>query len=256
MALTLRLSAALAGVGCVLLVVATMVFAGSTPIIHEQFTPDRLGASTNLSVTATFASDSGGPPSPVTKFTFYLPAGLIVDARGTGTCSPIKLKRLGPSGCPASSRAGFGGGVGLLELPKETIREDFTLDFFFAPREKGHLALLVYASAVSPVVVELVVVAKQVPAPKPYGLGFSVEVPLIAPLPGAGYASIESVFATLGSPNVAYWETVHGKRTLVHLKGIVVPKRCPRGGFPTQGSIQFADGTSVTVDPTIPCPRS
>lgn len=234
---------------------AAVAWAGNALIVHATFTPDKLGAPTNLSVTGSFVSSAGEPPLPITRFTIYAPAGMAVDAHGAGTCAATTLERLGPSGCPANSRVGFGGGVGVLELPRETIREPYTLDFFFAPREKGHLALLVYASAVSPVQVELVVVAREVPAPKPYGIGFSVEVPLITALPGASYASVESVFATLGATNVAYYKTVHGRKTLVHLKGIVVPKTCPHGGFPSRGTVDFADGTSLTVNPTIPCPR-
>jgi hypothetical protein len=240
---------------CACLLLAAVAWATNTLTVHETFTPDHLGAPTNLSITANFLSTTGGPPSPITKLTLYAPAGLAVNARGAGTCVAAKLIERGPRGCPANSRVGFGGGVGLLELPKETIHERYTLDFFFAPREHGHLTLLAYASGVSPVPVELVVIAREVPAPKPYGLGFSVEIPPIATLPGAPLASVESAFATFGATNVAYYEMVHGKRTLVHLTGMLVPKTCPLGGFPTEGTINFADGTSLTVNPTIPCPH-
>jgi hypothetical protein len=240
---------------CACLLVTAVALAANTLTVQESFTPDRLGATTNLSISANFRSTTGHPPSPITKLTLYAPAGLAVDAHGAGTCTATELGQHGPSGCPANSRVGFGGGVGLLELPKETIHERYTLDFFFAPREHGRLTLLAYASGVSPVPVELVVIAREVPAPKPYGLGFSVEIPPIATLPGAPLASVESAFATFGSTNVAYYEMVHGKRTLVHLKGMVVPNTCPRGGFPTQGTINFADGTSLTVTPPIPCPH-
>jgi hypothetical protein len=256
MGLTLKarvLTAALLTCACLLL--AAVALAADTLVVHESFTPDKLGAPANLSITASFLSSTGAPPSPITKLTLYAPAGLAIDARGAGTCTQAKLTERGPSGCPPNSRAGFGGGVGLLELPKAIIRERYTLDFFFGPRQHGHLALLAYASAVSPVPVELVVVAREVHAPKPYGLGFSVEIPPISTLPGASLASVESAFATFGATNVAYYETVHGKRTLVHLRGMVVPKRCPRGGFPTEGTIDFADGTTLTVNPTIPCPH-
>lgn len=240
---------------CACLSVAAIAWATNTLTVTEAFTPDKLGAPTNLSITAQFASTTGGPPSPITKLTLYAPGGLGVDARGAGTCSETTLRLRGPQGCPATSRVGFGGGVGLIQLPKQIIRERFTIDFFFAPHEHGHLALLAYASAVAPVAVEITVIAKEVPAPKPYGLGFSVEIPPISTIPGATLASVESAFATFGSPNVAYYETVHGKRTLVHLKGMVVPKTCPRGGFPTEGTIDFADGSTLTVNPTIPCPH-
>jgi hypothetical protein len=240
---------------CACLLVAAVAWATNTLTVSESFTPDKLGAPTNLSITAQFASSTGAPPSPITKLTLYAPAGLGIDARGAGTCTPATLRLHGPSGCPLNSRVGFGGGVGLIQLPNQAIRERYTIDFFFAPKEHGHLALLAFASAVSPVLVELTVIAKEVPAPKPYGLGFSVEIPPVSAIPGASPASIESAFATFGAKNVAYYENVHGKRTLVHLRGVVVPKKCPRGGFPTQGSLDFADGSSLTVNPTIPCPH-
>jgi hypothetical protein len=240
---------------CVCLLVAALAWATDTLTVHESFTPDKLGAPTNLSITAQFASSTGAPPSPIAKLTLYAPAGLGIDAHGAGTCTETILQLHGPSGCPANSRVGFGGGVGLIELPKEIIHEPYTVDFFFARPEHGHLALLAYASAVAPVPVELVVLAKEVPAPKPYGLGFSVEIPPINTIPGAPLASVESAFATFGSPDVAYYERIHGKRTLVHLKGVIVPKKCPPEGFPTEGIIDFLDGTTLTVNPTIPCPR-
>jgi hypothetical protein len=240
---------------CACLLLAALALASQSLVVHESFTPDRLGSPTNLSITARFESTGGGPPSPVSRLTLYAPGGLGVDSHGVGHCTKEALDEHGPAGCPANSRAGFGGGVGVVALPAELIRESFTIDFFFGPREHGRLTLLAYASAVSPVPVELVVVAKEVHAPKPYGLGFSVEIPPIATLPGATLASVESAFASFGAANVAYYETVHGRRTLVHLKGVVVPKSCPRGGFPTRGTIDFADGSSLTVNPTIPCPH-
>ncbi len=241
--------------GCSCAVLAGVAWAGDTLIVKEKFTPDRLGAATNLSITAAFASSADVPPAPVTRLTLYAPAGLQVQAQGAEMCTEAVLEQRGPIGCPVDSRVGFGGGVAVLALPGELVHEPFTLDFFFAPPEHGRLRLLVYASGSSPVEVSLVVVARQVPAPKPYGLGFSIQVPQVSTIPGAVYASVESAFATLGAASVAYFKTVHGRRTLVHLKGLVVPRACPTGGFPTRGTVEFADGATFTVNPTIPCPR-
>ncbi|HEX4436066.1 MAG TPA: hypothetical protein VH061_04650 [Solirubrobacteraceae bacterium] len=240
--------------GCSCLFAATAAWAGQELDFHVAFQPDELGASTNLSLSAKLVSSTGGPLSPVTKFVLYAPAGMRIDARGAGTCTAAVLKQIGPRGCPIDSRAGFGGGVGALSLPDETIQAPYTLDFFFAPREGGRLRLLIYVSARAPATLELVLVAKEVPAPKPFGLGFSVEVPPIVTFPGAPDASVESAFVTVGSPDVAYYERVHGRRTLVHLRGLIVPQHCPTGGFPTEGKAYFADGTTLTVNPTIPCP--
>lgn len=239
---------------CAGLICAAVALASQTLEVQARFTPDKLGAPTNLSLTAKFISSTGGPPSPITKFILYAPAGLEIDARGAGTCTPATLEQKGPKGCPASSRAGFGGGTGALELPTETIHAQYTLDLFFAPREGGRLKLLVYVSVVKPAGVELVLVARQIPAPKPYGLGFSVEVPPVATFPGAADASVESAFVTVGGSNVSYFQSVHGKKKLISLRGIIVPRKCPAGGFPTEGMVDFADGSTLTVHPTIPCP--
>jgi hypothetical protein len=144
--------------------------------------------------------------------------------------------------------------VGVLQLPNDTIHERFTLDFFFASTRPGRLALLVYASASAPVNVELVVVAREVRAPRPYGLGFSIEIPPITTVPGAPPASIESAYATLGAANVSYYKRLRGHLRLVRLRGLLVPRSCPRGGFPAQAMIEFLDGHSMTLDPTVPCP--
>jgi hypothetical protein len=242
--------------GCVCAALAGIAWAGGDAlIVKEAFTPDRLGAAANLSITASFASSADVPPAPIEMLTLYGPAGLGIQARGAGTCTEAVLKQRGPAGCPANSRVGFGGGIAVLALAGQLVREPFTLDFFFASAEHGHLRLLAYANGVSPAAAELVVVAREIPTPKPYGLGFSVRVPQISSIPGTEYASIESAFATLGAGDVAYFENVHGRRTLVHIKGLTVPRTCPSGGFPTRAAIEFADGAAFTVNPTIPCPR-
>jgi hypothetical protein len=224
-------------------------------LVKEAFTPDRLGAAANLSIAANFASSADVPPSPIDRLTLYGPVGLGIQAQGAGTCTEAVLERRGPAGCPADSRVGFGGGVAVLALPGQLVREPFTLDFFFAPPDHGRLRLLAYASGVSPVGASLVVVAKEIPAPRPYGLGFSVQVPPVLTIPGAEYASVESAFATIGASDVAYYKTVEGRRRLVHVKGLTVPRTCPFGGFPTRATVEFADGALFTVDPAIPCPR-
>ncbi len=236
------------------LLIAAVAWATNTLVVHGSFSPDRLGAPTNLSLTAKFISSDAGPPPPITKFTLYAPAGMKVNLQGASTCTQATLAQNGPSGCPANSRAGFGGGIGVLALPTETVHVPYTLDFFFAASEKGHLRLLIYVNSYSPSSVQLVLVAKQIPPRKPYGLGFTVEVPPVAPFPGAPDGSVESAFATFGAANVAYYKTVHGKKTLVRLKGMVVPDTCPHGGFPSEGTVNFADGTSLALNTTIPCP--
>lgn len=243
----------LALIGCACLIGAAIAIASETFTTTSYFKPDKLGAPTNLSAKAVFASN-GTVPTPVGHVLAYGPAGLGVDVRGAGTCQKAMLEQKGPSGCPADSRIGFGGGIGLVEIGKEQIKEPYTLDFFLAPKENGHLAILVFAHGVSPVSVELVILAKEVRGPKPYGFGVEFEIPPIPTLPGASYASVETSYFTVGSQHVAYYNTIHGKRKLVHVKGIIVPKTCPQGGFPFKVTIGFLDGTQSIDTYTAPCP--
>jgi hypothetical protein len=244
----------LAVVAGVCLIAVAVAWASETFTVSTYFTPDKLGAPTNLNAKATFASN-GSAPTPVSKVVAYGPAGLVVDVRGAGVCEKAKLEAAGPSGCPSDSRIGFGGGVGLVEIAKEVIKEPFTLDFFLGPRENGHLAILIYVNAVSPVSVQLVLLAREIRGTEPYGFGVTVEIPPVPTLPGAAYASIESSYLSIGSTKVAYYKTVHGRRQLVHVKGLVVPKRCPSGGFPFEVTISFEDATASTDKYTSPCPH-
>lgn len=248
---------ALAGLltlACLIIPAVVLAAEGLTLTSQLRFQPDELGASTNISAKASFHAGAASVPPPISKLVVYLPAGMRLDVSGAGACTATKLEAGGPRACPADSRVGFGEGMGLLELAKEVIREPYTLDFFLGPREGGRLTILAFAEAVSPAFIELVLVAREIRAPKPYGLGFVVEVPPIPTLPEASNASVERVFITLGDKNVAYYKTVKGKRKLVHVKGVVVPDRCPGKGFPYKALVSFEDGSSLTNTGTIACP--
>ena len=224
--------------------------------LHAKFTPNVLGAPTNASGSTTVTSTLGGLPSPMTGFTLKGPAGMRIDTTGTGTCDGAKLEAEGPSVCPKDSVAGFGGGMGALQLGAQIIEEPFTLNLFLGNNKPGHEVLLLYVEAISPVSIQLVFTAPVEKMPKPYGLGFHLHIPLIHTLPGASDASVLSAHLTIGATNVAYYRKVGGKRKLVHVKGLILPKKCPKGGFPIESDFSFEDGTTNEVKITTPCPRS
>src|SRR5271167_1140190 len=181
-------------------------------ITEAGFSPDRLGVPTNAFGSAAIASTNLPVPSPITHVNVLGPAGVTLNLEGTGTCSEAALENVGPSACPANSKAGFGGGLGVYEIAKEVIHESFTLDFFLGDNRPGHVTLLIYLNGSTPVSIQLVFTATVIQEPKPYGLGFSLNVPLIKVLPEASDASAISSFLTLGAKNVAYYRTIHGKR--------------------------------------------
>lgn len=247
--------------GCLL----ALALAASAARAEEQvtvtragFSPDALGVPTNVFGAATISSTTSPVPSPITHITVMGPAGLTLNLEGTGTCKAATLENTGPQACPADSKAGFGGGVGAYEIAHEVINESFTVDFFLGDNKPGHVELLIYLNASSPVSIQLVFNAPVVREPKPYGLGFSLNVPLIKVLPEASDASAISAFFTAGAKNVAYYKKVHGKRKLFHVEGIITPKTCPKGpkgGWPAASEISFQDGSTVKTPVKIPCPR-
>jgi hypothetical protein len=242
---------------------ALMLSAGATAAQAEEtvtitkagFSPDALGVPTNVFGSATIGSTNTPLPSPIVHINVMGPAGLTLDLEGTGTCTVAILENQGPTGCPADSKAGFGGGLGGYEIAHEAIHEEYTLDFFLADNKPGHVELLIYLDGSTPVSIQMVFKAPVIQEQKPYGLGFSVEVPLIKVLPEASDASALTAFFSAGAKNIAYYKTVHGKKKLLHVKGIVTPKTCPKGGWPAKSEIGFEDGSTVTNKITIPCPK-
>jgi hypothetical protein len=245
-----------AAVLCATLLSASVARAEETVSITEAgFSPNQPGMPTNAFGSATITSTTGPVPSPIRHVNVYGPAGVTLDLQGTGICTEALLQQKGPQACPANSRAGFGGGQGIYKLGKELVEEKYTLDFFLSDNRPGHTKLLIFLSGSTPVLVEIILTGTVIQGPKPYGLGFSVDVPPIKVLPEASNASAKSAFLTLGAKNVAYYRNVHGKRKLLHVKGIVLPKSCPRTGWPVASQFTFEDGSTVMAKRTIPCHR-
>jgi hypothetical protein len=242
-------------VGCALLAIPAGAQATETVNLHASFTPNVLGSPTNASGSTTVTNNAGGLPSPITGFTLKGPAGMKIDATGTGTCNAAAIEENGPSVCPKDSVAGSGGGMGALQLGTQVIEEPFTLNLFLGDNKPGHIVVLLYVEAVSPVSIQLVFTAPVEKESAPYGLGFHFNVPLIPTLPGASDASVLNAHLTLGATNVAYFKKVNGKRKLVHVKGLILPKTCPAGGFPIESDFSFEDGSTNDIKIKTPCPK-
>lgn len=247
---TIRTIAALAG--CASLLAVSSAQAAETVTIKASFKPDKLNSPTNVSGSGSFANTTARIPNPLTNVAIFGPAGVKLDLKGVGKCNQATLEKNGPgSGCPKTSRAGFGGGIGIFELAGTIIEEKFELSLFRGPDEGGKPTLLMYVMARSPVVVELVLKAHVVTGPKPYGLGFSFAVPPIPTLPGATNAAVKEAFLTIGATKVTY--KVKGRKK--HVRGIITPRKCPKGGFPVETQFSFSDGVTVTSKAAIRCPK-
>ena len=241
--------------GSVLLATATgAAYAQDTVTIGQvSFSPDRLGAATDVFGSATLGSTDGPMPSPITHIDVYGPSGLTLDLQGSTTCNQEFLERTGS--CPKNSRAGTGGGMGVYELAKEIIEEKYTFELFLTDNRPGHTKMVIYLVGHTPAAIEIYFDATVIRGPKPYGLGFSLDVPLIQPLPEASYASASSAFLNLGAKGQTYSKIVHGKREQLPIKGIILPHSCPRGGWPVASQFSFFDGSTVMAKRDVPCPK-
>lgn len=224
-------------------------------ITEAGFSPNVPGMPTNAFGNATIGSTTLPVPSPITHVDVYGPAGVTLDLTGSSTCSAAILERLGAAGCPANSKAGTGGGEGVYQIAQEFIKEKYTIGFYLTDNRPGHVALAVLLTGNTPVAIEVVFTGSVIKSPSPYGLGFSLNVPLIKVLPEASDASAETASLSLGAHGATYYKKVHGKRRLEHIKGIILPKHCPSGGWPVASQFSFQDGSTVMAKRTVPCPK-
>jgi hypothetical protein len=155
----------------------------------------------------------------------------------------------------------MGRGTATAEIPigGEVIAESARVELFSAPVQSGRLALLVYAFGESPVFAQLVFPAVVVPAASPYSEGIETSVPLVPSLPGAPDVAVTRFQMALGTTSegigrFVYYRRVHGQRVPYAPSGLLLPPRCPRGGFPFEAHFAFEDGTTASAHTSVACP--
>jgi hypothetical protein len=203
-----------------------------------------LGAGAALEATLSISgTEYGGFPSPVTKVVVELPAGVKLHTQGFATCPMATLESHEVQNCPKRSVAGPPGeALGVVSFGGTRVNEKATIQAFFAPG--GGLAF--YTEGTSPAQLEVLAIGSLSTAPPPFGPKLTVPVPLVETVPGAPYASVLTIKGKVGA---AYR---HGKKLISYG---TVPKKCPKGGFKGKVEITFLSGETVTVSPTVPCPK-
>jgi hypothetical protein len=197
-------------------------------------------------------TEYGGFPPPLIGVNFYLPKGTVLHTQGFPTCSTGTLQQIGPSGCSHASAAGPVGKVlGIVSFGEERVEETSTLESFYAPG--GGLSF--FTDGHSPVSLEILSKAHYVHLGGSGGFGPELisEVPLVTTVPGAPFASVESISVKVGSAHKVHGKPVYYGR---------VPKKCPKGGFPIKTELIFDEGGAnppvpekVTAAYKSPCPR-
>jgi hypothetical protein len=195
-----------------------------------------------------------GSPPPLSGINFYFPKGTRLHPAGFPTCPKSYLEPAGrgPGACPKSSAAGPPGEVnGFVTLGGERVHEKGTVESFYA--SGGGVEFFTVGH--SPVALEILSSGRYLHLNGGGGFGPEVEteIPLVASVPGAPYASVESIRLKAGSARgPKRHPTFYGR----------VPKKgqCPKAGFLLRTEVRFAGVGGlpeqvVTKTYRAPCPR-
>ena len=225
--------------------------------LTATLSPEHLGHSTTVGFRFEIASQTGRVPPPLVAVEIRYPGnlGFALSGLGLATCAPATLAVLGPKGCPANSRMGFGTAAAQMEVEHSIVPEAAEVSIVRGPTRDGHLALLFYVNGLEPVSAQIVIPGLLIPARLPFGGAVALDVPLVPSWPEGPYVSIVSLLSTLGPEHLTYYEHVKGKVVAYNPQGVLLPKVCPRGGFQFAGSFLFADGAKANSRTAVACPK-
>jgi hypothetical protein len=235
---------------------AHAAFAGESVSLKASLTPEQLGRGTTIGVNIHIKSPVGPVPPALTSVQVLYPEGLGIALSGIGieTCTAKTLEALGAPGCPVDSLMGMGSAYAEVPFDTEPIREGASVRIFRAPDREGHLSLIFYTEAVTPVFAQLVFPGALLPAPRPFGGSVSVDVPLVETFPDGPLVGVIAIKATMGPKGLVYTKRVKGRMVRYTPRGLPLPDRCPGGGFPFAAILGFVDGSSATAHSVVACP--
>jgi hypothetical protein len=216
--------------------------AATVASIAPSFAPDRLGASTALTLGIQYSNQAGGIPEPVRHAVVHLPAGLGIDVRSFGVCPAARLEKQLGRGCPASARIGRGSALMGAHLGAINLHENASLTAWRGPNEGGRPTLEILGEGLSPLEEHVVLKGVLETDRAPYGQRLTMTVPPIPTLPTEPNASALHFSLTVGSEHGRLGKLIHA------------PGSCPAGGFRFGADFGYADGSNSTTTATARCP--
>jgi hypothetical protein len=224
--------------------------------LQASFSPNRLAAATTISFSFHLSTAEGAAPPPMTQLDLHLPAGMnyTTTTLGLATCNAASLAARGLAGCPANSRLGHGSALVEVPFGVGSGHEIPEIQAVAGPSPNGNLVVLFYANGLFPVYAQLAFSGEVLPDTGRFGSQLDANVPLVTSVPGGPDVSIVSVQTTIGPNQLTYYRRVHGRLQSFRPRGVAVPERCPRGGFPFAAQFSFLDGSTTSATTTVPCP--
>ena len=112
------------------------------------------------------------------------------------------------------------------------------------------------AQSANPVDAQLVLPSLLLSATAPFGGNVHIGVPLVPSLPDSPDVAVVRLTTTLGPLGITYYEREHGRTIGYQPRGLLLPDRCPRGGFPFAAQLSFVDGSMGSAQTTVACPSA
>jgi hypothetical protein len=221
---------------------AAPALAATGASIEPSFAPYRLGASAAGTISLRFFGGADHVPAPLSTMTLRLPAGLGIDLNGVGVCQPSRLRSRGAAGCGTGSLIGRGHALLEVHAGSQTVPEDAAVSVFRGPTRGGRTTFEIFGRGETPLDESTVSTAVLQGDSAPYGLRLVVAVPPIPTLTYEPNASFSSLSLTIGNAGGGS----HAK--------IVLPRSCPRAGFPFAATFGFADRSSTSAVARLRCP--
>jgi hypothetical protein len=211
--------------------------------ITPSLSPDHLNAHASLTLTIRFAGGEFGVPAPVRRSVLRLPAGMSLDVPSLRSCSPARLRARGPGGCPSRSQLGSGEALAETHMGSQITSEQVSLRAFLGPPSNLQPTFEVLAKGFTPLDEQLVFGGLVLADTPPYGEELVMSIPPVPTLPMEPDASIVTFSLTVGAS--------HGRHDR---NAVLVPSRCPAGGFPFAAEFAYAKGSDGSASARIPCP--
>jgi hypothetical protein len=228
-----------------------------TVSLTAGFSPERLGAGTTVHLGFQIAEPAGEIPPALTELGVLYPAelGIATSSLGLDNCTLARLQEDGLAGCPANSLMGYGSAQVEVPFALGPVLEPVSITLLSGPVQEGHLGLLFYADGESPVIADLIFPGVVLPAQEPFGGILDTQLPLVRSVPEGPDAVVVRMETTIGPNHLTYYRRVRHRMVGFHPRGILLPSRCPSGGFLFVAHLTFQNGAQVEASTAVPCPR-
>jgi hypothetical protein len=242
---TITIASALASLCGAWATPAALAQGATSATFRPSVRPNRLGASTALTLAFGFSGGEEGVPAPLSEIVVRLPPGLEIHLGGVETCATSRLRSRGAAGCRSGSALGRGHSVLEVHAGSQTLPEESTIHVFRGPNRGTEPTFEIFGQGETPLDQSTISTAILQPTGARYGSSLTLSIP---PIPTVVYepdASFVSMSMTIG-------DLAHGPRA--HAGTIVLPRSCPVGGLPFAASFTFADSSTASAAAKVPCP--